>query len=139
MEAIILLEGMAQMDFTRVTAMLAGTHWCKGIAQEEVQKAASHSTLVVGAFAGGKQIGFARVVSDQTRFAYLMDVIVDPTMRDHGVGQQLVEFILSHPLLEDVYQWMLVTTYAHSLYERCGFTRTKRAENLMEIIKPRPA
>lgn len=137
MDEITILEGMAQMDFARVAALLADAHWCKGIAQEEVQKASAHSALVIGAFYGGRQVGFARVVSDQTRFAYLMDVIVDPSMRDHGIGQQMVEHILSHPLLRDVYQWMLVTTYAHSLYERCGFTRTKRAGNLMEIIKPR--
>lgn len=138
MEAITIQEGFAHMDFSRVTAMLACAHWCKGIRQEEVQKAASHSALVIGAFREDTQIGFARVVSDQTRFAYLMDVIVEPSMRDHGIGQQMVEYILSHPDLQDVYQWMLVTTHAHALYERCGFMRTKRAGNLMEILKPRP-
>jgi ribosomal protein S18 acetylase RimI-like enzyme len=132
-------EGLAAIDFSKVTAMLAATHWSPGITEEEVRKGAENSALVTGAFReDGTQIGYARVVSDKTRFAYLMDVIVEESCRASGIGEQMISYLLNHPELKDVYQWMLVTTYAHDFYEKCGFTRTARANDLMEIRKPRP-
>ena len=132
-------EGLAAIDFSKVTAMLAATHWSPGITEEEVRKGAENSALVTGAFReDGTQIGYARVVSDKTRFAYLMDVIVEESCRASGIGEQMISYLLNHPELKDVYQWMLVTTYAHDFYEKCGFTRTARANDLMEIRNPRP-
>lgn len=132
-------EGLAATDFTKVTALLAATHWSPGITEEEVRKGAENSALVIGAFLeDNTQIGYARVVSDKTRFAYLMDVIVEEPRRAFGVGEQMVSYLLNHPDLKDVYQWMLVTTYAHDFYEKCGFSRTSRPNDLMEIRRPRP-
>ena len=132
-------EGLEKMDFVAVTALLARSTWSPGIGRDEVEKGARNSTMVIGAFDGqGRQIGYARVLSDKTRFAYLMDVIVDPDWREHGVGRRLVEYILHHEELRDVYQWMLLTTYAHDFYRTLGFTPTARAGDLMEIRSPRP-
>lgn len=127
------------MNFTAVTDLLANAHWSRGISQAEVEKAAANSALVVGVFdEADHQIGFARVVSDKTRFAYLMDVIISEACRDTGIGEAMVSYILKHPELADVYQWMLITTHAHDFYEKCGFVRTTKADDLMEIRKPRP-
>ena len=132
-------EGFENMDFARVTDLLANAHWSQNIPEAEVRKASSNSALVVGVFnADDKQIGFARVVSDKTRFAYLMDVIINEEMRDLGIGEHMIEYILHHPEFTDVYQWMLITTYAHDFYEKCGFVRTTKANDLMEIRSPRP-
>jgi len=132
-------EGCSRMVFSAVPAMLAAAHWSRHITEEEVRKASANSALVIGAFLpDGEQIGFARVVSDKVRFAYLMDVIIREDQRSSGAGEQLVRTILSHPELSDVYQWMLVTTYAHSFYEKCGFVRTRRADNLMELLREPP-
>jgi len=131
-------EGLHSMDWNRVTGMLAATHWSPDITREEVEKGARNSALVIGVFQEDTQIGYARVLSDKIRFAYLMDVIIDSEMRDQGIGEKMVEYILDHPELSDVYQWMLVTTYAHDFYEKCGFRRTSRPNDLMEIRRPRP-
>lgn len=132
-------EGFDAIDFSKVTSMLSATHWSPNISEAEVKKGAENSAVVIGAFLeDGTQIGYARAVSDKTRFAYLMDVIVEEAYRDSGIGEQIVSYILNHPDLTDVYQWMLVTTYAHSFYEKCGFQRTSRPGDLMEIRKPRP-
>ena len=66
-----------------------------------------------------------------------MDVIITPELRSSGIGEQMIQYMLNHPDYTDVYQWMLVTTYAHDFYEKCGFVRTNRAENLMERVLPR--
>ncbi len=132
-------EGLEAIDFPKVTSMLAATHWSPGISLEEVRKGAENSTLVIGARSqDGAQVGYARILSDKTRFAYLMDVIVEEPLRSSGIGEAMVSYFLHHPELADVYQWMLITTHAHDFYEKCGFTRTSRPGDLMEIRNPRP-
>ncbi len=133
-----LREGPEQMDFERVTALLAAMPWSPGISRAEVEKAARNSTLLVGAFDGDRQIGYARALSDKTRFCYLMDVAVDRESRMKGVGRAMVEKILNHPELADVYQWMLYTSSAQAFYRGLGFEPTRRAENIMEIRRGRP-
>lgn len=139
MKTVVIREGMERMDFRKVSAMLAKAHWCPGITLEEVLRAAGNSALVVGAFVGEEQIGYARVVSDKTRFAYFMDVIVEEAYRNNGIGQMMVRHILEHEELKSVYQWLLYTTYAHGVYEKMGFTPTAHGQNLMEIWQPRRA
>lgn len=133
-----LREGAGSMDFERVTALLAQMPWSPGISRAEVEKGAANSTLVVGAFEGERQIGYARALSDKTRFCYLMDVCVDPDSRMKGVGRAMVERILNHPELSDVYQWLLFTSSAQEFYRGLGFDETQKAHNWMEIRRTRP-
>lgn len=115
-------EGFAVMDFARVHAWLAATYWTPGIARETVERAARNSALLIGAFTlEGVQIGYARVVSDQTRFAYLCDVVVDEPYRRQGVAGAMVRFALDHPELATVRTWTLATRDAHGVYEPLGF------------------
>ncbi|MBN1538496.1 MAG: GNAT family N-acetyltransferase [Anaerolineales bacterium] len=133
----IIKDGFDNMDFVKVTAMLATTYWSPGIEIDEVVQAAIYSTLVVGAFdEQNQQIGFARLVSDRTRFAYILDVVIDEACRQQGIGQALINYMLSHPNLKDVYQWLLITRDAHEFYKKLGFQVTERAPNYMEIRTP---
>jgi len=135
-----LKNGFNAMDFVKVTEMLTTSYWCKGIKIDEVKKGALNSALVVGAFLpSGVQIGFARVISDKTRFAYVLDVIVDETHQRMGVGQSMMRFILSHPELKDVYQWFLVTSTAQGVYRKVGFKELSNPEKWMEIRLNRPS
>jgi GNAT superfamily N-acetyltransferase len=99
------------------------SHWARGIPRDVVEKAIAHS-LCFGLFCQGKQIGFARVVTDEATFAYLADVFVVAEHRNAGLGQFLVEAILAHEPLRGLRRWLLVTRDAASLYRRCGFTDT---------------
>ena len=45
---------------------------------------------VVGLYDGGRQIGFCRVASDDTTYAWLFDVYVLPEYRGRGLGVELV-------------------------------------------------
>jgi len=135
----VIEEGYENMDFDAVTTMLSGTYWSKGISKQEVMKGAGNSALVVGIFnEAHKQIGYSRVISDKTRFAYVLDVIVDEDYRKQGVGQVMVNFILTHPSLDDVYQWLLITKDAHGVYEKVGFSSVKHPGDWMEIRNERP-
>jgi GNAT superfamily N-acetyltransferase len=136
---IQILDGFDTMDFTRVTEMLSKAYWCEGIGLDEVKKGAAHSEMVVGAFMDGEQIGYARTVSDLTRFAYIMDVYVDDRYRRMGIGQMMVRHIRGHEDFKDIYQWLLATRDAHGVYEKCGFEPLTEPGRWMQVRSPRPA
>lgn len=131
--------GYELMDFDKVTEMLAQAYWSPGIPKGEVMKGAVNSSLVFGVFdAANVQIGYARVLSDKTRFCYLMDVIVDEKHRRKGIGQDIVKYILNYPELKDVYTFTLRTADAHGVYEKLGFKQIENPQEWMIIAKPRP-
>jgi GNAT superfamily N-acetyltransferase len=69
----------------------------------------------------GKQIGFARVITDFTEFASLWDVFIDEPHRKQGVGKALMKYVLEHPRLKGIFRWFLMTEDAHGLYQKYGF------------------
>lgn len=97
------------------------SYWAKGRSMEEVELSIVHS-LCFGAYApGGRQLGFARVLTDQVVVAWLMDVFVIPEARGQGIGKQLLEAVLDHPQLQAVNGIGLRTEDAHAFYRRYGF------------------
>jgi len=132
-------DGFDKMDFDRATEMLKGAHWCIGIGKDEVIQGAVNSALLVGVFnSDNDQIGFSRVVSDKTRFAYILDVVLDENYRKQGIGQSMIKYILNHPDLKDVYQWVLLTKDAHGVYKKVGFKPIANPDGWMEIRHERP-
>ena len=132
-------DGISLMDFDKVREMLKEVWWSPGIQKSEVVQGAENSALVVGVFTGaGEQIGYARVISDCTRLAYIMDVVVDGRHRKQGIGQSMIRYILGHKKLKDVYQWLLLTKDAHGVYSKLGFAPVAEPENWMEIRHQRP-
>jgi GNAT superfamily N-acetyltransferase len=128
-----------QMDFDKVNDMLKNAHWSIGIKKNEIIQGAKNSALVVGTFTSENiQIGFSRVISDKTRFAYICDVIVDEKYRKQGIGQAMISYILNHADLKDVYQWALMTKDAHGVYNKAGFKSLSRPDEWMEIRHNRP-
>lgn len=107
-------------------------YWCKGISQERLETALRHS-ICFGAFESGKQVGFARVVSDFATFAYLCDIFVVPARRGHGIGKSLVVAALDHPGVYGIRRVILATLDAHGLYEAFGFGALPGPERYMAI------
>ena len=134
-----LMVGFDKMDFDKVSGMLKDAFWSIGIKKEEVIKGARNSALLIGAFTNeGIQIAYSRVISDKTRFAYILDVIVDENYRKQGIGQSMIRFILDHPELKDVYQWTLITKDAHEVYKKVGFYPLVKPKNWMQLRHDRP-
>ena len=139
MENIIVRDGVAGIDFEKVTKMLSNAFWSLDIKIDEVKKGAQNSALVVGAFLPNQtQVGYARVISDKTRFAYILDVYVDENYRKQGIGRKMIEYILGYNELREVYQWYLITKDAHSFYSKMGFKPTSRPLDWLEIRNERP-
>lgn len=112
---------------------ISASYWAKGRTMEAIMNCIEHS-LNFGVYVNGKQIGYARVVTDYTVFAYLMDLFIDEAYRGKGYSKQLVSYILEHPELKQVTTWRLATTDAHGLYEKFGFRALSKPENMMERI-----
>ena len=64
--------------------------------------------------------------------------IVSAEHRGRGLSKWLMEAILSHPELQGLRRWMLVTRDAHGLYRQFGFTDAAGTRILMEIVRPDP-
>lgn len=94
-------------------------YWAKGRAREVVQRSIDNS-LCFGAYADGRQVGFARVVTDYATFGWLADVFVVEAHRGQGVGKALVQAVGDHPDLQGV-RLLLATKDAHKLYAQYGF------------------
>lgn len=107
------------------------SYWAEGRTKETVLKSIENS-LCVGVYQDGKQIAFARVVTDYAVFAWLMDVFVLPEFRGQGIGKFLMKSITNSPELSEVTKWGLKTFDAHSLYEKYGFTAIDRPDVWME-------
>ena len=105
--------------------------WAIGIPLATVQRAIDHS-LCFGGHIDGRQIAFARVVTDYATFAYLVDVYVLDDYRGRGYGRQLMDAVMAHPDLQGLRRFMLATSTAHGLYARYGFTAPLRPASLME-------
>ena len=133
---ILISTNRADVDLDVVHAFLSQeAYWSKNIPRAVVQKAIENS-YCFSAFIDNKQIGFARVVTDAATFAYLADVFVLPEFRGHGIAKKLMQSVQTHPELQGLRRWMLMTADAHKLYESYGFSALAKPERAMEISKP---
>src|SRR5579862_1294535 len=79
------------------------------------------NSVCFSVFHEGKQIGFARVITDFTEFASLWDVFIDEPHRKKGLGKAMMKYISEHPRLRGIFRWFLMTEDAHGLYQKFGF------------------
>lgn len=124
----------AEVDLDAVHAFISTSYWAEGMPRDLLARAIAGS-IPFSVFTGGRQVGFARVVTDGATFAYLADVYVLDAYRGRGVGGWLVETIMAHPALQGLRRFLLVTKDAHGLYARVGFTPLAAPERHMEIAR----
>lgn len=120
-----------RLDIAVVHRFISNTYWAEGRTVEDVQVTIDNS-YCFGVYLNGSQIGFARVVTDYTVFAYLMDVFILEEHQGKGYSSILMRAILDDPKLKVIKTWRLATSDAHYLYAKFGFTPLAHPENLME-------
>jgi GNAT superfamily N-acetyltransferase len=127
----------ARLDMDAICDFLTRAYWALGRPRERTERAFANS-LVFGLYAGDRQIGLARVVSDYAVFAYLCDVFIHEEYRAQGLGKWLMETVMSHPDLQGLRRWTLATNDAHELYRQFGWDDLKSPEKWMEVLRPFP-
>jgi len=110
-----------RIDVDEVHRFLATeAYWALGRPRETVERLVREASRVVGVYADGRQVGFARAVTDGVSFVYLADVYVLPELRGRGLGVELVREMVENGPYADR-KWLLHTADAHGLYRRFGF------------------
>jgi GNAT superfamily N-acetyltransferase len=134
--ALLISTDKARLDLEMIHDFLGTkSYWATGRSLETISRSIENS-VAFGLYRWGKQIGFARVITDYATFAWLADVFVLDEERGQGLGKWLVASILSHPELQGFRRWLLATKDAHELYRPFGFDELKRPERWMERHDP---
>jgi len=123
----------SKLDVAFIQDFLKDIYWAAGRTIDEVQTTIDAS-FCFGIYLDGKQVGFARVVTDYVVFAYLMDVFIDEKHRGKGYSSLLIDAMMKEPRLQQVKIWRLATSDAHFLYRKFGFTPLATPEKMMEKV-----
>ena len=126
----------ARLDARVVHDFLAGrSYWAENIPLATTERAIANS-LCFGLYREGRQLGFARVVTDRATYGYLCDVFVSEEARGQGRGKWLISCVLQHPDLQGLRRLSLMTRDAHGLYEPFGFRPMPDPTRYLEIHRP---
>jgi GNAT superfamily N-acetyltransferase len=108
-------------------------YWAEGRPRETVERTVREASRVVGLYADGRQIGFARAFTDGVAAVYLADVYVLPQHRGRGLGKELVREMVEGAPWPGL-RWILHTRDAHEVYRRVGFVVPARPDKYMELV-----
>lgn len=109
--------------------------WAKDIPRTTFARSVK-GAVCFGVYHEEQMIGFARVITDGATIAYLGDVYIDEAWRGRNLSKWLMRCIDSHPDLQGMRRWILVTSDAHSLYEQFGYSLLDNPDRYMERVIP---
>jgi GNAT superfamily N-acetyltransferase len=125
----------SKLDPSVIHNFLTESYWSKGCSMDNVLRRIENS-MCFGVYNSDKQVGFARVITDKTTFAYIADVFILENYRGQGLSKQLMAFIMEQPDLQNLRRWVLATRDAHGLYAQFEFTPLSNPTLWMEIMNP---
>lgn len=112
------------------------SYWAEGRPLETIETSINHS-VCLGIYHRGKQVAFARLVTDEATFAWLADVFVDQGCRGQGLGKWLVEAACRYVDQRGIKRTVLATRDAQDFYQRYGnFAFFEKPEYWMNRLKP---
>ncbi len=110
------------------------SYWCKNIPFETIAEAIDNS-YCFGISHNGRQLAFARVVTDYATFAYLCDVFVIEDKRGQGLSKQMLAWWLAQDWTKKLRRLLLATHDAHSLYQPFGFEPLAEPSRFLTIVR----
>ncbi|RZU12410.1 acetyltransferase (GNAT) family protein [Kribbella rubisoli] len=115
-----------------LTDLMRTAWWMSDRTPAEVARLLEHSDIVTTVSLADRLVGFARVLTDYTHLALVLDVIVDESHRGSGLGVALLDAVVNHPELVDVRSLELVCQpELIPFYRRWGFTDQVGRSTLM--------
>lgn len=132
MGSFVVSTDQSRLDLKAIHGFLKDAYWAKDISFEAVRQSIQKS-LCFGVYKRDELVGFARVITDQVVFAYLVDLFILEAHRGQGLAKWLLECIFSNPELRGVRMWLLATRDAHALYEKFGFKPLRHPERFMRL------
>ena len=109
--------------------------WTKGRSLAETKQCVEGSQISIGVVdAAGSLQGYSRVLTDYTFKALIFDVIVSERHRGTGLGDKLMELIMSHEQLRGIKHFELYCLpELYGFYEKFGFSPDVGDVNLMRF------
>lgn len=118
-----------------IWVLLKDKFWTKDIPIKNIERFIKYS-LCFGAYNRNtnEQVGFARVISDYTSYAYICDVVVDSAHQRQGIGTLLINNIFRYKELQGLKTWSLRTTKeACNISKAKGFKIASEPNTILEI------
>jgi len=132
---VIISDDKSKLQLPVIHHFLSNSYWAKDIPIETVKRSIENS-ICFGVYIGNDQVGFARVITDQSTFAYLADVFILEPYRGKGLSKKLMDKIVNYKSLQSLRRWVLATRDAHALYTQFGFTPLAIPDRWMEKHSP---
>jgi ribosomal protein S18 acetylase RimI-like enzyme len=127
-EKLTVSKDKRKINIDRVVDYLQNeSHWAKNRSQDKIVISINNS-LCYSLFLNYEFIGFARVVTDYTTFAYLCDVFVATKYQRRRYGRKLIEFIMNDDEIKGT-PFFLLTRTAHEFYRKFGFKNEEDVVN----------
>ena len=124
-----------KIDVNYVHDFLTHSYWAEAIPIETVRRSIEGS-ICFSVFYLERQVGFARVITDEATFAYLADVFIDEKFRGKGLSKWLMDCLVNLPSLQGLRRFILATRDAHGLYRQFGFLPLNNVDRWMHIHHP---
>jgi GNAT superfamily N-acetyltransferase len=135
MPADLTIESEVQPSrIPELTDLMRTAWWMSDRTAAEVARLLEHSDLVTALThrPTDRLVGFARVLTDYTQIALVLDVIVDESHRGSGAGAALLDAVVNRAELATVRSLELVCQpELIPFYRRWGFTDQVGASTLM--------
>lgn len=132
----LLTTDKSKLDIFAVHDYLSNhSYWAQNIPFAIVENAADHSLTFI-LLHQGSQVGYARVITDYSTFAYLCDVYILEEHRGKGLSKWMMTFIHAHSHLQGLRRWVLFTLDAHGLYKQFGWHEARIPERYLEKHNP---
>ena len=118
MAEIIYKTNLENIDWTEMKTTLRQDAFDNGRSPEQLKTSFENSYAICIAYAEGRMIGTARVLSDGVCNAYLVDVWTLSEFRHRGIASTMIQKLMSQLNGQHVY---LQTDDAQELYAKLGF------------------
>lgn len=119
----IIKNELTDEQFDQLYALTQKMWWSKDRTREEIATILKHCIpFAVIDFNSQQLVGFARVLTDEVRYAYIYDVMTEESLRGKGIGKMIMNAIIVHPSLQRIkYIELTCSPILADYYKKFGF------------------
>ena len=119
-----------KLNTTVIHRVLSQNAFTKGVSFDTVKRSIKKS-LCFGLYKEGRNVGFARIVSDYATISYISDIFIVEEHFSEELYSWMIESIMSHPELVKVKNWLIKNNNGYSVYDKFGFTKYDEADKIL--------
>ena len=120
-----IVDELSSKHFEQLHELYKQMWWSKDRTREEIVTLLKNCIIVAAIDNQSHDlVGFARVLTDELRYAFIFDVMTQENLRGKGLGKLIIQSALSHTKLQRVkYFELTCEPELTSYYEKFGFSK----------------